>query len=74
MPCMAMGKRRSRQSAMWIRATELPKPAAHPFYRRLNAILTQAAFDDFVEGGRSTRSVNRCTKVERLRAAHCGKL
>jgi transposase len=49
MPSMAMGKRPRRQSSMWIAASELPKPAAHPFYRRLNQIFDQADFDRFVE-------------------------
>jgi len=31
---------------MWIAKSDLlPRPAAHPFYRRLNAILTKAGFD-----------------------------
>ena len=44
-----MGKRPTRQSAMWIATSELPRPAAHPFYRRLNALLATAGFDAFVE-------------------------
>jgi hypothetical protein len=42
MPRMAMGKRRTRQPVMWIPTSELPRPAAHPFYRRLNAIPKKA--------------------------------
>jgi transposase len=50
MPNMAMGKRaRERQSAMWVTTTELPT-ASHPFYRRLNQLLSEHGFDDFVEG------------------------
>jgi hypothetical protein len=33
---MSMGKRkRDRQPAMWVTATNLPTAASHPFYRRL---------------------------------------
>jgi transposase len=47
---MAMGKRtRHRQLAMWVRTTDLPTAASHPFYRRLNQLLREHAFDDFVE-------------------------
>jgi len=48
---MAMGKRRRRvrQPAMWIAATDLPTTAAHPFYERLNRILDEAGFDGYVE-------------------------
>ncbi len=47
---MAMGKRkRERQSAMWVPATNLPTAASHPFYRRLNQLLREHGFDDFVE-------------------------
>jgi transposase len=49
---MAMGirKRRPRQASMWIATTDLPTTAAHPFYERLNRILDDARFDEFVEG------------------------
>jgi transposase len=51
MPRMAMGKRRAtRQTAIWIATSDLPTPAAHPFYHRLNALLAKAEFDAFVEG------------------------
>ena len=46
-----MGKRRAtRQRAIWIATSDLPTPAAHPFYQRLNALLAKAEFDAFVEG------------------------
>jgi transposase len=48
---MAMGKKkRKRQQSMWVLASELPTSPAHPFYARLNAILEEARFDEFVEG------------------------
>lgn len=47
---MAMGKRkRDRQPALWITPTDLPTAASHPFYRRLNQLLREHGFDDFVE-------------------------
>ncbi|MGH7128021.1 MAG: transposase [Planctomycetaceae bacterium] len=45
-----MGQRtRDRQPAMWVATTELPTSASHPFYARLNALLSQHRFDDFAE-------------------------
>jgi transposase len=47
---MAMGKRtRNRQPTMWVTTTDLPTAASHPFYRRLNQLLREHGFDDFVE-------------------------
>jgi transposase len=47
---MSMGKRkRDRQPAMWVTATNLPTAASHPFYRRLNQLLREHGFDAFVE-------------------------
>lgn len=34
---------------MWIPAAALAQPAGHPFYSRLNQVLDEAGFDDFVE-------------------------
>ena len=34
---------------MWVATQDLPRSAAHPFYRRLNQILQRAAFDAYVE-------------------------
>jgi transposase len=49
-PPMAMGKRtRDRQPPMWVTTTDLPTAASHPFYRRLNQLLREHGFDDFVE-------------------------
>ena len=45
-----MGKRpRDRQPTMWVPTTELPTAASHPFYARLNQLLRDGGFDDFVE-------------------------
>jgi transposase len=47
---MAIGKRkRKRQETMWIPTGEIPAPPAHPFYQRLDSILKQHGFDNFVE-------------------------
>jgi len=48
---MAMGKRAGeRQEQLWIPTAELPEAPGHPFYRRLNQLLTEGGFDGFVEG------------------------
>ena len=49
---MAMGKRKrhAKQASMWVATEDLPRSAAHPCYPRLNQILDQHAFDEFVEG------------------------
>jgi transposase len=48
---MAMGTRQGRQRTedLWIPTSELPKPAGHPFYERVNKILEEQDFDSFVE-------------------------
>src|SRR5215468_10630858 len=46
---MAMGKRKSEQTPLWVPTTELPTSPGHPFYTKLNAILDEAGFDRFVE-------------------------
>jgi transposase len=47
-----MGKRRRRptQTSIWVAAQDLPRSAAHPFYTRLNQILDEHDFDEYVEG------------------------
>src|SRR5215469_4484794 len=49
---MAMGRRakqRQPQADFWIAHTELPRTAGHPFYERLNQLLEERKFDEFVE-------------------------
>ena len=46
---MAMGKRKSEQTPMWVPTTELPVSPGHPFYAKLNAILDEMGFDRFAE-------------------------
>ncbi len=47
-----MGRRkdRARTPGLWIATNELPKTGGHPFYQRLNQVLDEHRFDDFVEG------------------------
>ena len=48
---MAMGRRkkRVRQEGLWTATAALPMGASHPFYQRLNQILDEKRFDDYVE-------------------------
>jgi transposase len=48
---MAMGRRkdRARTPGLWIPTHELPATGGHPFYQRLNRVLNDHGFDDFVE-------------------------
>ena len=46
---MAMGKKKERQDALWIVASDLPTSPGHPFYQRLNVLLEERGFDRFVE-------------------------
>lgn len=34
---------------MWVATTDLPTAASHPFYQRLNQLLREHGFDEFVE-------------------------
>src|SRR5262250_2710409 len=50
---MAMGRRakqRQPQQDLWIAHTELPRTVGHPFYEKLNQLLEERKFDEFVEG------------------------
>jgi hypothetical protein len=47
---MAMGqRRREEQSAMWVAVRDLARSVSHPFYEKLNRLLAEHGFDDFVE-------------------------
>src|SRR6202045_4933327 len=50
---MAMGTRKDQkqQEEMWVPQASLAKGASHPFYQRLNQLLEEGRFDEFVEGG-----------------------
>jgi hypothetical protein len=47
---MGTRRKRRRRHGLWISAIDLPTTAAHPFYRRLNALLDEQQFDEFVKG------------------------
>src|SRR6266567_111498 len=49
---MAMGTRKDQeqQEEMWIPQASLAKGASHLFYQRLNQLLEECRFDEFVEG------------------------
>src|SRR6202035_2041667 len=49
---MAMGTRKDQeqQEEMWVPQASLAKGASHPFYQRLNQLLEEGRFDEFVEG------------------------
>src|ERR1700691_2505255 len=49
---MAMGtrKQRERQEDFWVAHTEIASAPSHPFYGRLNELLEEERFDEFVEG------------------------
>ena len=46
-----MGTRRGRQrqEELWVATVTLARPASHPFYERLNRLLEECGFDEFVE-------------------------
>jgi transposase len=48
---MSLGKRgpNERQEPIWIEAAQLATPAGHPFYERLNRLLSKRGFDGFAE-------------------------
>src|ERR1700704_6433944 len=48
---MSLGKRGpdERQEPIWIEAATLASPAGHPFYERLNHLLSKRGFDAFAE-------------------------
>ena len=48
---MAMGRRkRERQAEFWVATEALPPAPGHPFYSKLNELLAERGFDEFVEG------------------------
>ena len=46
---MALGRRKSKQQSLLVATTQLPKSPGHPFYERLNRLLAETKFDEFVE-------------------------
>ena len=48
---MALRKRNSeRQAELWVATPQLPVSLGHVFYEKLNGLLAQAGFDDWIEG------------------------
>jgi len=46
---MALGKRKPKQDELFIPTAKLVIGPGHPFYSKLNAVLADAGFDEFVE-------------------------
>jgi transposase len=46
---MALGKRKPKQDELFIATVKLATGPGHPFYTKLNLVLAEARFDDFVE-------------------------
>jgi transposase len=48
---MSLGKRgpNEKQEPIWVEAASLATPAGHPFYERLNRLLSKRGFDAFAE-------------------------
>ena len=46
---MALGRRKRGQQEMLVATTSLPQSPGHPFYEKLNRLLAQAEFDEYVE-------------------------
>ena len=45
---MALGRRKRNQQDLWVATCDLPKSPGHPFYSKLNGLLGEAEFDEFV--------------------------
>ena len=46
---MALGRRNRDRQDLWVATCDLPKSPGHPFYSKLNRLLGEAKFDEFVE-------------------------
>jgi transposase len=46
---MSLGKRKREQQAAWVATTELPQSPGHPFYKKLNTLLAESGFDEWLE-------------------------
>ena len=46
---MALGRQGDRQADLVVTCREMPRPPAHVFYDRLQAVLVDAGFDAFAE-------------------------
>src|SRR5438105_4187 len=46
---MALGKRRQKQTSLWVEASQLQARGRHPFYSRVNEVLDGAKVDTYAE-------------------------
>lgn len=46
---MALGRRKEKQTELFIPTAQVSQGPGHPFYRKLNEVLAEAGFDEFVE-------------------------
>jgi transposase len=46
---MAMGRKKTRQQALWVATEQLAQSGGHAFYEQVNQILNEHQFDSFVE-------------------------
>ena len=46
---MALGKRKDEQQELWVATTDLPRSLGHPFYQKLNQLLAEDGFDQWLE-------------------------
>ncbi len=46
---MSIGKRAEKQTELFIPAQDIVQGPGHPFYAKLNEVLAQIRFDEFVE-------------------------
>ena len=46
---MALGRRKREQQSLLVATTSLPQSPGHPFYQKLNGLLTEVKFDKYVE-------------------------
>jgi transposase len=47
---MAMGRRKARQESLFVATDHLVQSAGHPFYQKLNVLLDEAKFDNWIQG------------------------
>jgi len=46
---MALGRRKQERQDQWVATCDLPQSPGHPFYAKLNSLLDEAGFDEYVE-------------------------
>jgi hypothetical protein len=63
---MALGKRKPKQDELFIPAAKLATGPGHSFYAKLNPVLADAGFDEFVEALCAPYDVHPNTEGYRL--------